>query len=82
MRNFLANKKVQIGLGVAGVVLVVWFCVAGGSSDQVEEATTTETTAEVVAPENVETVINSLETTDNAVGVTETNTGDEKNNTK
>jgi hypothetical protein len=82
MRNLLANKKVQIGLGVAGAALVVWLCVAGGSSDQVEEATTTGAPAEVVAPENVETVINSFETTGNAAEDKETNTSDEKNATK
>ena len=62
MRNLLNNRKVQLGLGAAVLLGALWLFVGGGS-DNVDEATTTETPAEVVAPETVGEVIKNAETT-------------------
>ena len=55
MKNLLSDRKVQLGLGAAVLLGVLWLLVGG--SDQVDEATITETPAEVVAPSNVDAVI-------------------------
>ena len=61
MKNLLSDRKVQLGLGAAVLLGVLWLLVGG--SDQVEEATITETPVEVVAPGNVDVVIGNTETT-------------------
>ena len=61
MKNLLSDRKVQLGLGAAVLLGVLWLLVGG--SDQVDEATITETPAEVVAPSNVDAVIGNTETT-------------------
>ena len=66
----------------AAVVAVVWLCVAGGNSENVEEATATEIPAEVVAPEKVDTVINTFETTAPAAEDKKTNADADENTTK
>ena len=74
MRQLLNDKKVQIGLGAAVAVGVVWFLLAGG--DSVEEANTTETTteqSEVVAPATVNEAVDATETNTNNADVTTTN---------
>ena len=62
MRNLLSDRKVQLGLGAAVLLGALWLFVGGGS-DSVDEATATETPAEVVAPETVGEVIKDAETT-------------------
>jgi hypothetical protein len=55
MRNLLADKRVQWGLGAAVIAVAVWLLVAGGDGDKVEEANTAPeaAAAEVVAPATV-----------------------------
>ena len=62
MKNLLSDRKVQLGLGAAVLLGVLWLFVGGGS-DSVDEATTTETPVEVVAPGTVNEVISNTETT-------------------
>ena len=61
MKNLLSDRKVQLGLGAAVLLGVLWLLVGG--SDQVDEANTTETPVEVVAPSTVDEVISNAETT-------------------
>ena len=61
MRNLLSDKKVQLGLGAAVVLGALWLLLGG--SDHVDEANTTETPVEVVAPETVDKAISNAETT-------------------